>query len=1230
MNRHKNLEDKLVTQCKPKKGCFETLLFLELFYTMKSYKLNKTKMKKELLFVFLLITSLASAQLGSFSFSVNVENLGNCDFQFYRYSTRSPTQQIFLWNGDQQLTAYNPGPVRTYRGRITNFPNYRVFAVWYPDGELHINIISGKGEIKNIPPFFVNILSLNPVELSLPTVDIPVTSNRVIKSGYSCTYPDLIDPEKGDGDNETLVAMWENGVNLIDYAFTRDMGLSITSDLLIIPTNESVATKDDIIKPIQYPSDINPIPMFWKTTGNGGGAPTRTYCNNSFQGGRTSFERNAMPSLHHELGHTLGLKHHQNQRDNMGGNKLYYGRSSVFSSKEHLELENNICLENNTPSYTDFLHPFVAIDYIVANKGNTAVIDVLDNDIDYNDDVITIHSFDTLSQNGGSILQDGSNLIYTPPENFVGRDYFTYRAQSGSGEGYFTNDAEVLIDVRDYCNLALHYAFEEDSGTTIGDAAWNIPSHQANLDNADFDNNSIPGVVGNAISLPGNEAIVMQDILDPLNEDLSISIWFQLYELPESGGRSIIFDSGSRGQINQPGISITIEDDALHFLGQTESISKAGARLDYDEDLLLNEWYHAAMVIDRTTNTLRAYVNGVEVINSNTNNIDFDPDVIIKGYPGYADPNDPSKDRKATTLGIKSAQKPNKYLNNFNGAIDEFKIFTSTLSEAQILELFNNPADHSVGVEECPKKYTYNTGNWLPENPIGVINTQDEIDIKSGDYTLENDMTCDTFNVSPGASLTIDIGVNLVVENKLNMESTSSSFSSLICNGTVSGIVKYNRHVSLIGPVGTNDLISPPISGQNFGDFESSNPNLPASGTLRAFAIYNTTTGIFENYDSVINENDQLNSGLGYRTASTDGSTLTFTGVPLGIDVLNIPISDAGAGNAWNLIGNPYPSYLDFSDFYYANKDEFDSDSAFQAIYGYDGDASNGWTVWNEATILDNSVKERITPGQAFFVKSKVNGGLINFTKNMRRVGNTDDFILGRSSNDFNIALSKLYLISETNTAYTQLYFMDGATRGLDNGLDAGSYQGDSGEFSIFTNLIEDNTGLDIVIQSLPYNDFNDAIVPLGVKGDPQGTLRIGIDNTSNIPTSINIYLEDTVLNTLTLLNNTDYFFTPAVNVGGTGRFFLRYSSQTLSELENQFENIFIYLNNNKQIVIKGQLKQHTKVELFDISGRLVLNQTLNEANRTNIINSTNISRGVYVIHISDLESRITQKLIIK
>ena len=106
-----------------------------------------------------------------------------------------------------------------------------------------------------------------------------------------------------------------------------------------------------------------------------------------------------------------------------------------------------------------------------------------------------------------------------------------------------------MIDVRSPCTLALHYAFEETNGIEIFDSAWEIDSHTGSLNNAEFSTNSVAGIVGNAIDLPGEDAVILPDILDSLDKDLSVSIWFKTYALPEQDDKHMIFDTGVRGNL---------------------------------------------------------------------------------------------------------------------------------------------------------------------------------------------------------------------------------------------------------------------------------------------------------------------------------------------------------------------------------------------------------------------------------------------------------------------------------------------------------------------------------------------------------------------------------------------------------------------------------------------------------------------------------------------------------
>lgn len=538
--------------------------------------------------------------------------------------------------------------------------------------------------------------------------------------------------------------------------------------------------------------------------------------------------------------------------------------------------------------------------------------------------------------------------------------------------------------------------------------------------------------------------------------------------------------------------------------------------------------------------------------------------------------------------------------------------------------------DYTIYVKPAGSNtYTYNN-TWLPGNPIGISTLSDTIIIENGTANINANTDCNTLTVNPGAALTIDTGVTLTSAT-IDLNSTSQLFSSLVSDGTITGTVNYNRYAALVGPAGTNDLISAPVVGQTFTTFDTANSNLPASGTLRAFAPYNTSAGAYQNYDTSTNASTIINEGIGYRTATTDAGTLTFTGTARTNDVLDVPITDATAGNAWNLIGNPYPSYIDFNDFFTTNTSEFATGSAFQAIYGYDGNANDGWTVWNLATIADVTVTELIAPGQGFFVKAKSGGGLVDFTTSMRRIGNSDDFIAGRNSDSTNVTLCKLNLDSNSKSVSTQIYFIEGTTRGLDTGYDAGSYKGSAGQFSIFSNLVDNNTGLDIAIQALPYNDLNDIIIPIGINAQAHQQLTISINHLSNLPSGVNVYLNDTLENSFTLLNTSDYIFTPSEALLGIGRFYIQYTTDALSIKDTDLMNLQIYTSViPKEIIVKGLIANETIANVYDIQGRLILSKELKPLKVINHINVSSFSSGIYIIRLIGNNQIKSQKFIIK
>tara|TARA_R110002033_G_scaffold38831_1_gene78385 strand:- start:35009 stop:36664 length:1656 start_codon:yes stop_codon:yes gene_type:complete len=544
-----------------------------------------------------------------------------------------------------------------------------------------------------------------------------------------------------------------------------------------------------------------------------------------------------------------------------------------------------------------------------------------------------------------------------------------------------------------------------------------------------------------------------------------------------------------------------------------------------------------------------------------------------------------------------------------------------------LLLLFALFASNALKAQES---YTYN-GTWSPSSPVGVSTSIDEIEIESGVVNIDANTICASFTVNEGATVFLRSGYTLTA-GVVELYSTSTQFASLISYGTIVGVVNYYRHTSQIAPIGTNDLIASPLSGQLFPAFATANSNLPAQSTLRAFAPFNAITGTYENYDVVGNATTEILSGQGFRTATMDGSELVFTGDVRSDDVLDIPIYDNVAANGWNLVGNPYPSYIDFELFFEINEDQLDSGSA-HAVYGYDGDTSDGWVVWNQAVIDSPEIPEVITPGQAFFVKAKPGGGLIDFTRAMRCIGDSDDFIAGRSETT-SPHHGHIKLSSSANGASfeTDFYFNDNATCGFDPGYDSSIYGQTPPEFSIYSNLIEENTGAALAIQAMDPASMNDVVVPLGVHATQGQEVTFSITET-DMPDNIDVYLEDAATNSSMLLNSNNYVFTAGSDISGVGRFYLRFTNQALSVLNSKLDEISIISNNsNDTIEIKGQLNNDTKAELFDTNGRLILESALNTNSTTQILDVKYLIPGVYIISLNgdNANEKRVEKLIIK
>jgi Metallo-peptidase family M12B Reprolysin-like/GEVED domain/MAM domain, meprin/A5/mu/Secretion system C-terminal sorting domain/Fibronectin type III domain len=532
---------------------------------------------------------------------------------------------------------------------------------------------------------------------------------------------------------------------------------------------------------------------------------------------------------------------------------------------------------------------------------------------------------------------------------------------------------------------------------------------------------------------------------------------------------------------------------------------------------------------------------------------------------------------------------------------------------------------------------------WIPNAPSNTTTTDNAL-VLDGTYTVDSNIALNNLIVNDIATIdvlegeSIALAGDLVNDGDVRLNSSSTEYSSLIVNGNVTGNVVYKRHVNVHASSGENDLISAPVTGQTFGVFADANANIvsnPNTATEKLFGPFDKATETYLTYDTNVPSEAStiLNPGIGYRSASTDNGTFEFNGI-VNTGVITMTILNAGTTYPeWNLIGNPYPSYIKLSDFLSTNINEFLSTSA--AIYGYDGDTSNGWKICNlaYAAMNPNSI---ITPGQGFLVSSKAGGGTMTFDPSFRATASgdpqlDDDFIDGRDNESNEIAYLKLEMNSNLNSYSTDFYFTDLASSGLDVGYDASAFNGVAPDYAIYSHLVENSTGVDMSIQSVSFNDVNNSLViPLGINATQGEHITVSMPNNT-LSTDVEVYLEDNLTNTFTLLNSNDYSFTTGDNLSGIGRFYLRFEAEALDVIDNELSTLLVYTSDSpKQIFIEGLLENTTKAILYDVQGREVLSQLLDVNKNLQLIDVNDLSSGVYVIHLQSTTRSISRKIIIK
>jgi hypothetical protein len=529
---------------------------------------------------------------------------------------------------------------------------------------------------------------------------------------------------------------------------------------------------------------------------------------------------------------------------------------------------------------------------------------------------------------------------------------------------------------------------------------------------------------------------------------------------------------------------------------------------------------------------------------------------------------------------------------------------------------------------------------------------------------------------------TIDlVGESQLIQDEGSVLDTSSSGKIERDQQGTSNLFNYNYWSSPVSPINTTanntnftvdgilrdgTISSTPLNLQWTSNHNADGTTTPKTISTRWIYSYRDFPQNSYSDWTLIRQNGALEVGLGYTMkgsgASTSEQNYVFVGKPN-----NGTITTTISPGNQTLIGNPYPSAIDANEFITDNVPGTGNGSIDGTIYFWEHYTSNathfleyyegGYAAYNiiggVSTVIPDGISgagtstrtpgRYIPVGQAFFVTASPSGGNVSFY-NDQRIFQRE--VIGSSvflrPNNPNVSAQASNETDEIKRIRLEFNSADGLIRPLLLGFTSNNIatEGfDYGYDALFTDEFDNDMFWSInnekyVIQGV--GEFNETKqYPLDINITNPGNINISLADLENFEESINVFIYDSLLNTYTSLNYTNYEIALEAN-SYQNRFYVTFiANEALSDNDLQSQqSIFVnYLGNSKEIYIKtNDVFSVKKVALVNLLG-----QTIETWDKEDFVISDAIripvrliSEGTYVIKVVTDATSTNTKVIIR
>ncbi len=382
----------------------------------------------------------------------------------------------------------------------------------------------------------------------------------------------------------------------------------------------------------------------------------------------------------HEMGHNWGCGHYVGGSPEgtgfMGGNGT--GRMSgceVYLVLDHRDSRisaGGILDAEGTYTAVE-LPPYASLDagIFTQTEDLSITVDVLANDHDANAQALSLSSFDNVSARGGTITQQGQNLVYSAQGGYLGVDYFKYVITDTAGQ---TATGVVVVDVQSNNPLRAYLPLDETSGTTMANEA--SPSNPGEILNGALV--GVSGQFGNAVTLDGDDDSIRLYDLNLNSDTVTLSAWIKRPAESQASYACIIF--------NDAGLNFGTANELRYHWNNTNWTWNSGLIPPADQ------WVFVALVIEPTQATI--YMHDGTSLQSASN---------IKAH---------TAEEFTGTTGI--GANPAFSDRDFKGDIDDVRIYRKALDASEIATIIAGGSAGSPAPFDGAWGVTQTDLNWSP------------------------------------------------------------------------------------------------------------------------------------------------------------------------------------------------------------------------------------------------------------------------------------------------------------------------------------------------------------------------------------------------------------------------------------------------------------------------------------------------------------------------------------